>query len=103
MTNWYNLGIHLGIESSVLKRIERDCSGDTERCKTEALDFWLQNDSKPTWNKLAHAVEDMGGHAKVVVTLRANHEGLLSRFKWLYKVRVYGSLCLSSYRCLTDM
>ena len=75
MTNWYSLGIQLGIESPVLKRIEKDCSGDTERCKTETIDIWLHNDSEPTWNRLASAVEDMGGHARVAQTLRANHKG----------------------------
>ena len=75
MTNWHSLGVQLGIETSVLKRIEKDRSADTERCKTEVIDHWLKNDSEPTWNGLACAVEDMGGHAKVVQTLRANHEG----------------------------
>ena len=75
MTNWYSLGIQLGVEFSVLKRIEKDCTGDTERCKTEVIHFWLQNDSEPTWNRLARAVEDMGGYANVVQTLRENHKG----------------------------
>ena len=75
MTNWHSLGVQLGIESSVLKRIEKDCCADTERCKTEVIDFWLHNDSEATWNGLADAVEGMGGHAKVVQTLRATHKG----------------------------
>lgn len=74
--SWYILGIQLDIDSSDLKRIEKDCRGDPERCKIEAIDFWLRHDPEPTWSKLARAVEDMGGHAKVVETLRANHKGL---------------------------
>ena len=76
MRSWYSLGVLLGIQTSFLKRIERDCRGDPERFKIEVIDTWLCHDPEATWNKLAHAVEDMGGHAKVVETLRANHEGL---------------------------
>ena len=77
VTNWYSLGIHLDITTSVLKRIEKDIMYvDPERCKIEVIEFWLNHDPEPTWNKLAQAVEDMGGHPKVVETLRANHEGL---------------------------
>ena len=76
MRSWYSLGIQLGIGTSDLKRLEMNYGGDTERCKIEVIHFWLRRDPEATWNKLAQAVEDMGGHAKVVKTLRANHEGL---------------------------
>ena len=83
MTDWYSLGIHLDIQTSVLKQIEGDYK-DHVRCKTEVIELWLDNDPEATWNKLAQAVEDMGGHAGVVETLRANHEGLCncSRCEW---------------------
>ena len=76
MRSWYSLGIQLGIGTSDLKQLEINYAGDPERCKIEVIAFWLRHDPKATWNKLAQAVEDMGGHAKVVETLRANHEGL---------------------------
>ena len=77
MRNWFSLGVQLGIETGDLKYIERDYTGDLERCKIEVIEFWLRNYyPEATWNKLAQAVEDMGGHPKVVETLRANHEGL---------------------------
>ena len=78
MRSWFSLGVQLGIETNYLKHIERNDAWDRdpERCKIEVIDFWLHNDPEPTWSKLTHAVEDMGGHAKVVETLRANHEGL---------------------------
>ena len=76
MTSWFFLGIHLDIPISVLKQLEMQYIGDSKRRKTEVIDLWLHNDPEPTWNKLAQAVEDMGGHTEVVETLRANHEGL---------------------------
>ena len=75
VTDWFFLGIHLDIPTSVLKQIEADYK-EPVRSKIEVIELWLNHDPEPTWNKLAHAVEDMRGHARVVETLRANHEGL---------------------------
>ena len=74
MTSWFSLGIHLGIEHPVLTRIEENYRSDNERFKIEVIQFWLRNDQEPSWSTLAEAVEDMGGHAKVVQTLK-NHQG----------------------------
>ena len=75
MTGWYSLGVQLEIETSHLNQIEEKHGKDTERCRIEVINYWLCNDREPTLIKLAKAVEDMGGHNKVVQTLRANHEG----------------------------
>ena len=74
VTSWFLLGIHLGIEVSVLTSIEGKYKSDNERFKIEVIQFWLRNDQEPSWSTLAKAVEDMGGHAKVVQTLK-NHQG----------------------------
>ena len=66
---------------SHLECIEKNYGGDAERCKIEVIDFWLHNDPEPTQSKLAQAVEDMGGHANVVQTLRAHYKGLWSNSK----------------------
>ena len=73
--SWFSLGVHLGIATDYLKCVESD-HPNPERCKIEVIDRWLRYDPEATWNKLAQAVEDMGGHAGIVETLRANHEGL---------------------------
>ena len=74
MTSWFSLGIYLGIEHPVLKSIEEKYKSDNERFKIEVIQSWLRNDQEPSWSTLAKAVEDMGGHAKVVQTLE-NHQG----------------------------
>lgn len=76
VTSWYSLGIQLEVETSYLDHIKTNHGSDTEQCRIEVIKFWLRNDQEPTMKKLAQAVEDMGGHANVVQTLRANHEGL---------------------------
>ena len=75
VTRWYALGIQLGIPASYLKHIEKNHSSNSERCRIEVICDWLNNDPEPTQSKLAQAVEDIGGHANVVQTLRASYEG----------------------------
>ena len=59
LTEWFRLGIRLGIKHSDLKKIESNYEGDVERCKTEMLDFWKKNDAKPSLKKLTKALEEM--------------------------------------------
>ena len=76
VTDWYFLGIQLEIPTSHLQHTEKNYGSNAERCKIEVIDFWLRNVQNFTWNKLAQAIEGMGGHANVVQTLKAKHEGL---------------------------
>ena len=75
VTRWYSLGVQLGIKPFYLKEIEKNYSSDTERCRIEVIDYWLNNAREATTSKLAQAVENMGGHDNVVQTLRASCEG----------------------------
>ena len=62
VTDWYQLGIQLGLEPQTLNFIERNHPHDALRCKTEVLNWWLQNELEISWWKLAKAVEAIGGH-----------------------------------------
>lgn len=42
-----------------LKQIEQDCSRETERCKTEMLNCWLQGDPEASWIKVVEALQRM--------------------------------------------
>jgi len=42
-----------------LKQIEQDCGRETERCKTEMLNRWLQRDPEASWSKVVEAVQRM--------------------------------------------
>ena len=61
--NWHLLGVHLGLQGHHLREIERIHHGDTDRCQTKMLDFWLQNARNPTWEAVAKALELMQEHA----------------------------------------
>ena len=76
MTNWYFLGTQLASATLHLQHIVQNHGSDGEQYRSEVKKFWLCNQKKHTLTRLTLAVEDMGDHAKVVLTLGANHEGL---------------------------
>lgn len=56
---WFQLGLHLNVDHSKLKKIEADHIG-VERRKSEMLSVWLQNDLHASWHKVATALSSMG-------------------------------------------
>ena len=58
VTNWYQLGICLGLQTHELKRIEHDHQGN-ERRKHEVLDLWLQRKPDAGWRDVVSALEQM--------------------------------------------
>jgi len=59
VTNWYQLGIKLGILPAKLKRIEKDFQG-SDRQMTETLDTWLQQTPSASWSDVVSALQQMG-------------------------------------------
>ena len=51
-------GAMLGVPVSQLKKIELDHQTDSDRCKLELLQYWLDNNLGPfTWNEIVQALE----------------------------------------------
>jgi hypothetical protein len=71
----YQLGIQLGIDPVMLKTIEQNYS-DIDRQKTEVVEYWLHSSPDASWTILVNAVERMGGHARLVKTLREKEQAL---------------------------
>ena len=67
---WYQLGVQLEIDSATLSTIESNHPRDALRCMTEVLDWWLRNAPERSWEKLAEALEAMGGYKVSVKKLR---------------------------------
>ena len=70
----YQLGIQLKIDLGHLDTIENNHRGDIDRQKTEVVKYWLRNSPDASWTTLANAVERMGGHARLVKTLREKEQ-----------------------------
>jgi len=58
VTDWYSLGIQLGLKKHVLDTIENDFTR-TQRRKTEMIDCWLKNGLDHTWEELKLAVKEV--------------------------------------------
>ena len=65
VNNWHYLGLVLGLLHPTLERIKID-HGSVERCKTEMLAAWLQQQDNvtkkgvPSWSTLKTALEIIG-------------------------------------------
>ena len=59
-SEWFSLGIKLGVKDSTLRDIEADHREDVQRRKTEMLRVWLQSGPTNPWKELATALERMG-------------------------------------------
>ena len=70
VTDWYQLGVQLGIKIANLDQIQMNSPRNAQQCKTKVLDFWLQNATECSWMKLAEAVEAMGEYAVLAEKLR---------------------------------
>lgn len=73
VNNIVPLGLHLGILLPKLRQIEQE-NKDIERQKIEMIDFWLGN-SEPSdcsWEKLAEALNKLGGHGRLVSRLNGS-------------------------------
>ena len=58
---WFDLGLYLGLIHDDLEIIEDNYPRDAERCLRKCLAKWLKKDKEATWDKLAIAVDEVGG------------------------------------------
>ena len=59
LTDWMGLGLALGIDYSLLEEIDKNKSGDTEKCKVTMLHAWLST-GRATGRLLVEALSMMG-------------------------------------------
>ena len=69
VTDPHRLGVILEVPAHELKTFEQDYSKDARRCKSEAIEYWLENGHKPSWEKIVAALEKMGGYKKLMRTI----------------------------------
>ena len=55
--SWFLFGAMLGVPVSQLRKIELDHQKDSNRCKLELLQYWLDTTLSPTWNEIVQALE----------------------------------------------
>ena len=74
--NWFVFGVKLDVPYTKLKEIESLFGQkDLERCKTELLQYWLDNKLVPKWNEVILALEETD---QLALAARIKHDYLLS-------------------------
>ena len=56
VTHWEEVGVHLGLESSEIERIEWECCRDMRRCKLKMFILWIKKYPNVTWEKVIKAL-----------------------------------------------
>ena len=60
VTDWFNFGTHLGVRQAKLLAIGKNYDREgPERCKTETLIVWMDQE-QPTWSKIIQALVKIG-------------------------------------------
>ena len=90
MTDWFHLGICLGILLAKLQSIKRDYRHIDER-KREVLLAWRDNE-KPTWSKLVGALVEMRNMS--LAHQIAGKYGIVLTFLWCVNIHTFGACAL---------
>ena len=61
IADWFMLGVHLGVPTEELNKIDQRFSvtHGVERCKAEVFDLWLRRNPSARWNDVAEALEQL--------------------------------------------
>ena len=63
-TNWYNLGLQLGIDDTELDVIEENNPKDIDACKRKMFRAWLRITPSPSYQQLVEALEAVGENSE---------------------------------------
>ena len=72
MVNWHQLGIQLQLPPDKLDKIEEDYPS-AERRLSEVLQYWLDDEKNPSWDKVCEALRRIGGFARIVHGLKVKY------------------------------
>jgi len=85
VSDWYQLGIILGILPAKLRKIEENYRGNDRR-KTETLDTWLQQTPNASWSNVVSALQQMGENT-VAESVQQQYMGAVaSEFVYTFSV-----------------
>jgi len=59
-SQWYTLGLALGVEEEVLDRIEVEQAHKLAKCKRAMFRKWLELNPTPSWNNVIEALSSIG-------------------------------------------
>ena len=60
VTEWYELGLQLGVEDAELEEIENNNRGDLRACRRKMFRAWLRITPSPSYQQLVEALMAVG-------------------------------------------
>ena len=84
VSDWYQLGINLGLQKYELSRIKQDYRGN-KRQMQQMLDLWLRRTPNTSWKDLVSALDEMGENG---VAGRIRKKYIREESKLLYKLYI---------------
>ena len=70
--DFHALGVQLEVPGHALTDIDRNYH-DVGRKLSEMLQYWLANDGCCSWKKIVRALERVGGHGKIIKTIKSEY------------------------------
>ena len=89
LENWFLFGVVLNVPVSQLRKIKSHHQKDSDRCKLELLQYWLDNALLPTWNEIVQALEQTD---QLALAAQIKHDYLLSKAVIEADIRVVSNL-----------
>ena len=75
LENWFLFGAMLSLPVPQLRKIELHHLKDSDRCKLDMLQYWLDNKLDPKWNEVILALEETD---QLVLAAEVKHDYLWS-------------------------
>ena len=73
ITNWYQLGLYLNLQTHELNKIQQDhAHHGSDRQMVEMLSLWLRRTPNPTWDGVVNALQQMREN-RVAENIRQKH------------------------------
>ena len=60
VTEWYELGLQLGVDDAELEEIEKNNRGDLRACRRNMFRAWLRISPSPSYQQLVEALVTVG-------------------------------------------
>ena len=71
--DWNQLGIQLNVPRHILKNIDRENPGNESRKLSEVLQYWIDNEPEPSWEKIIQALQRIGRHKNIITSIQSKY------------------------------
>ena len=71
--DWNQLGIQLNVPRHILRNIDRENPGNESRKLSEVLQYWIDNEPEPSWEKIIQALQRIGEHRNIITSIQLKY------------------------------